>query len=66
MSVLYDDHFCSGVINLMKLREIVNILVGVLYTTFRCWKNRTPYDETKYLNVLKKRNPQLLKFAAET
>ncbi len=31
---------------------------------FRCWKNKTPYDESKYLNALKKRNSQLLKFAA--
>ena len=22
---------------------------------FRCWKNRTPYDETKYMDNLKKR-----------
>ncbi len=31
---------------------------------FRCWKNRTPYDESRYLNALKKRNSPLLKFAA--
>lgn len=27
---------------------------------FRCWQNRTPYDESTYLQVLKRRNPQLL------
>jgi len=29
---------------------------------FRCWKNNTPYDETTYLNALKKRGSPLLKF----
>ena len=32
---------------------------------FRCWKTRTPYDETRYLEALKKRGSPLLKFAAE-
>ncbi len=27
---------------------------------FRCWQNRTPYDESIYLQALKRRNPQLL------
>jgi transposase len=27
---------------------------------YRCWKNRTPYDETKYLKALKKRRSSLL------
>ena len=27
---------------------------------YRCWETRTPYDETKYLNVLKKRHSPLL------
>ena len=32
---------------------------------FRCWQNRKPYDESTYLQALKKRNSPLLKFAAE-
>jgi transposase len=28
---------------------------------YRCWKARTPYDETKYLNALRKRGSPLLK-----
>jgi len=28
---------------------------------FRCWKDRKPYDESTYLNALKKRNSPLLK-----
>jgi transposase len=30
---------------------------------FRCWKTHTPYDESKYLEVLKRRGSPLLKFA---
>ena len=30
---------------------------------FKCWKTRTPYDESKYLNVLKAKNSPLLKYA---
>ena len=32
---------------------------------FKCWKTRTPYDETRYLEALKKRGSPLLKFAAQ-
>jgi transposase len=32
---------------------------------FACWKSGTPYDESKYLASLKKRNSPLLKFAVE-
>lgn len=31
---------------------------------FRCWKTKTLYDESIYLNALKKRNSPLLKFIA--
>jgi hypothetical protein len=27
---------------------------------YRCWQNRTPYDETTYLNALKHRGSPLL------
>ncbi len=30
---------------------------------FRCWKTRTPYDESKYLKALKKRGSPLLEYA---
>jgi transposase len=32
---------------------------------FRCWKNKTAYDETTYLNALKAKGSPLLKFAVE-
>jgi hypothetical protein len=31
---------------------------------FRCWMDRTPYDESRYLSALQKRRSPLLKFAA--
>lgn len=33
---------------------------------FRCWKSKTPYDESTYLAALKKRNSPLLKYAVNT
>lgn len=30
---------------------------------FKCWKTKTPYDESKYLNALKAKNSPLLKYA---
>jgi len=33
---------------------------------FRCWKDHKPYDESKYLQALKKRNSPLLKFAVNS
>jgi len=33
---------------------------------FRCWKTKTPYDESKYLDALKRRGSPLLKFAVNS
>lgn len=33
---------------------------------FRCWKTNTPYDESKYLEALKRRGSPLLKFAVNS
>ena len=33
---------------------------------YRCWQNRTPYDESKYLNALKRRDSPLLKQGTTT
>ncbi len=33
---------------------------------FRCWKDHKPYDESKYLQALKKRHSPLLKFAVNS
>lgn len=33
---------------------------------FRCWKSKTPYDETTYLEALKRKGSPLLKYAVES
>ncbi len=33
---------------------------------FRCWKNRTPYDELKYLKALQRKGSSLLRYIAES
>jgi transposase len=33
---------------------------------YRCWQNRTPYDESKYVNALKRRDSPLLKQVTTT
>jgi hypothetical protein len=33
---------------------------------FRCWKNNKPYDESKYLEALRKRGSPLLQFAVKS
>ena len=38
--------------------NLVHKWIRVLY---RCWQTRTPYDETTYLNALRKRGSPLLK-----
>jgi hypothetical protein len=35
-------------------------------TLHRCWLERTPYDESRYLMALQKRHAPLLKFAAQS
>ncbi|MEY2932388.1 MAG: hypothetical protein RL033_3137 [Pseudomonadota bacterium] len=45
------------------LRALAFKWIRILY---RCWVERQPYDETRYLMALQKRHAPLLKFAAET
>jgi transposase len=45
------------------LRALAFKWIRILY---RCWVERQPYDEARYLMALQKRHAPLLKFAAET
>jgi hypothetical protein len=45
------------------LRTLAFKWIRVLY---RCWIERTPYDETRYLMALQKRHAPLLQFAAKS
>lgn len=43
----------------MAIRSLAFKWIRIMY---RCWQNRTKYDEVKYLQALKKSNSPLLKF----
>jgi hypothetical protein len=51
---------CRGI----RVHDPVETLFTIAWNTHRilycCWKTRTPYDETKYLNALKRRQSSLL------
>lgn len=48
----YDDKRSQGKSHQTTLRALAFKWIRILY---RCWKNNTPYDESKYLFALKKR-----------
>ena len=58
----YDQQISKGKPHNTVIRALAFKWIRI---AFRCWKNRTPYDESTYLKALKKRNSPLLKFSAE-
>ncbi len=58
----YDQQISKGKPHNTVIRALAFKWIRI---AFRCWKDRKPYDETKYLNALKKRNSPLLKYALE-
>jgi hypothetical protein len=59
----YDARRAAGASHNATLRALAFKWIRIL---FRCWLDRTPYDEGRYLSALRKRQAPLLKFAAET
>ena len=57
----YDSHRAKGASHNAALRALAFKWIRILY---RCWVDRTPYDEARYLLALQKRHAPLLKFAA--
>ena len=57
----YDSHRAKGASHNAAVRALAFKWIRILY---RCWVDRTPYDESRYLNALQKRQSPLLKFAA--
>jgi transposase len=57
----YDSHRAKGSSHNATIRALAFKWIRVL---FRCWVDRTPYDESRYLSALQKRQSPLLKFAA--
>ncbi|HEY8943546.1 MAG TPA: IS110 family transposase [Polyangiaceae bacterium] len=59
----YDSCRTRGMRHQAALRALAFKWIRILY---RCWTNRTPYDESRYLLALQKRQAPLLKFAAHS
>jgi transposase len=57
----YAQQRARGASHHVALRALAFKWVRIL---FRCWQDRTPYDESKYLNALRKRHSPLLRSAA--
>ena len=56
----YDQQIALGKQHNTVIRSLAFKWIRIL---FRCWKDKKPYDETTYLNALKKRGSPLLKQA---
>lgn len=59
----YDSHRAKGASHNATIRALAFKWIRIL---FRCWVDRTPYDESRYLLALQKRQSPILKFAAQT
>jgi transposase len=57
----YDSHRAKGSSHNATIRALAFKWIRIL---FRCWVDRTPYNESRYLAALQKRQSPLLKFAA--
>jgi transposase len=57
----YDSHRAKGSSHNATVRALAFKWIRIL---FRCWIDRTPYDESRYLSALQKRQSPLLRFAA--
>jgi len=57
----YDSHRAKGSSHNATIRALAFKWIRIL---FRCWIDRTSYDESRYLSALQKRQSPLLKFAA--
>src|SRR5262252_1026234 len=58
----YDRHKAKGASHAASIRALAFKWIRII---FRCWVDRLPYDESRYLSALQKRGSPVLKFAAE-
>jgi transposase len=58
----YESHRAKGASHNAAIRALAFKWIRVL---FRCWVDRVPYDESRYLAALQKRHSPILKFAAQ-
>jgi hypothetical protein len=59
---VYESHRAKGASHNATVRALAFKWTRILY---RCWVDRTPYNESRYLDALQKRRSPLLKFAAQ-
>jgi transposase len=59
----YESHKAKGASHNATIRSLAFKWIRVL---FRCWVDRVPYDESRYLSALQKRHSPILKFAAQS
>jgi transposase len=57
----YESHRAKGASHNATIRALAFKWIRIL---FRCWVDRTPYNESRYLAALQKRQSPLLKFVA--
>lgn len=57
----YDRQKAKGATHAAAIRALAFKWIRILY---RCWVDRLPYDESRYLSALQKRSSPVLKFAA--
>jgi hypothetical protein len=53
----YEQQRAGGSTHQEALRALAFKWIRIVY---RCWQNRTPYDEARYLNTLKRHGSPLL------
>jgi len=56
-SIYYDKHRAKGSSHQAAVRALAYKWLRII---FKCWKDRKPYDETKYLQALRRRKSPLL------
>jgi transposase len=60
--VYYDQQIAKGKPHNTVIRSLAFKWIRIV---FRCWKTKTPYDESKYLSALKAKKSPLLQYAIE-
>lgn len=58
----YDEQRARGKSHQAAVRALAFKWIRIIY---RCWQTRTPYDEVKYLEGLRKKGSSLLNYAAQ-
>ena len=58
----YERHRAKGASHNAAIRALAFKWIRILW---RCWVDRVPYDESRYLSALRRRGSPLLSFVAQ-